>query len=120
MQGFRSTLKQYSYLPATIYLMGLVLYGMWTGLEHVHWSVPFIMAGLSIVLSSALDSAYPAGTVSAAAVMLAIYGLGLQLNIAWYAAAALIIAGLVVCILVTVGLNRLDGGDKDVAAGGEQ
>lgn len=116
MQGFRSTLKQYSYMPATIYSLGLVLYGMWTGMEHIHWTVPFIMAGISVVLSSALGSAYPAGTVSAAAVMLAIYGLSLQLSIAWYAAAALVIAGLSVCILVTVGLSKLGGADKDVAA----
>lgn len=120
MQGFRSALKQYSYLPATLYSLCLVLYGMWAGMEHIHWSVPFIMAGISFVLSPALGNPYPAMVVSVVAVALAIYGLGQHLGIAWYAAAALIIAGLVVCILVTVGMNRLGGADKDVAAAAEQ
>ncbi|KVP96387.1 hypothetical protein WJ97_10885 [Burkholderia ubonensis] len=120
MQGFRSVLKQYSYLPAALYSSGLVLYGIWAGMEHIHWTVPFIMAGISFLLSPALGNPYPAFLVSAVAVGLADYDLSLQLGIAWYAAALIIVLGMGLCVLITWAMSRLGGVDKDAPAAAEQ
>lgn len=107
MGPFRSALKQYSYLPVTLYSIALIGYGLWFGAQHIHWAVPFILVGFSVLAGPALNSLLPSVLVSLVAVGLSVEGLALALGVFWYVAAVAVILGLLACVMLAVGASKI-------------
>jgi len=92
MQRIRQYIRDNLYLLTTSYVFGLILMGLWSGLEYIHWSVPLVMVLISFCLSPKLGNPYPAILVSVVAVGLAVYGLSRELNMAWTHVALFLVA----------------------------
>ncbi|KVP65532.1 hypothetical protein WJ96_03970 [Burkholderia ubonensis] len=113
MQRLRTAFKANSHLPVTVYLVAVVLYGLWSTMQHIHWTIPFLMVGgpffVGFFNPALLGSPYLAMLNFAVAVVMAVYGLAQQLGLAWYTAVALVAAPLVVLLVLTKVLQWLLG-----------
>ena len=102
MDRIQAALKNNAFVPYTIYLVSLMLFGMWSMMQHIHWLVPI---GLVALAAWTQKPALVFFNMAAAAVM-AVYGLAKWQHISWFAALCLTLAPLVAMMALTSVLNR--------------
>lgn len=102
MDRIQAALKNNAFVPYTIYLVSLMLFGMWSMMQHIHWLVPI---GLVAVAAWTQKPALVFFNMAAAAVM-AVYGLAKWQHISWVAALGLTLAPLGVMMALTSVLHR--------------
>lgn len=92
-----NNLKDLAGLLVAAYMVGVMLYGMWSMMQHIHWVVPFFLVGLAVVTQNNLLVTL---NVLAAAGMAA-YGMSLALHVHWFKAGLYLLAPLVLVALLT-------------------
>lgn len=102
MERIQAALKNNAYVPYTVYLVSLMLFGMWSMMQHIHWLVPIVL------VAAAAWSQKPALVVfnMAAAAVMAVYGLAKWQHINWFAALVLAVAPLLLLMTVTTVRKR--------------
>lgn len=93
---FQASFQDVSSLTVAAYLVAIVVYGLWAMMQHLHWSIPFILVGGSVVAQKNLLVVFNL----LAATAMAVYGLSAAYNLHWFKCTLALIAPLVVLTLV--------------------
>jgi hypothetical protein len=120
MPRIRQCIRDNLYLLTTAYGFGLILMGLWSGLEYIHWSVPLVMVLISFCLSPKLGNPWPAIVVSVVAVGLAVYGLSKELSMAWTHVVLMLVGIGAGISVLTWAIGRLVGTEPAAADGAGQ
>lgn len=102
MTRVKELIRKQAHLPVTLYMVSVMLYGMWSMMHYMHWLVPVALIGLAAVSGKTQVVYFNMG----AAALLAVYGLTIHFAIAWYAVTSLLLAPVLVMVATT---NMLSG-----------
>jgi hypothetical protein len=102
MNRIQAALKNNAFVPYTIYLVSLMLFGMWSMMFHLHWLVPIAL------VAAAAWSQKPGLVVfnMVAAAVMAVYGLAKWQHINYFFALMLALSPLLVLAVLTSALTR--------------
>jgi hypothetical protein len=102
MSSIKLALKNSAFVPYAVYLVSVMLYGMWSMMAHLHWVAPIAL----VALAATTGKTYLVFFNMAAASVMAVYGVASQFGLSWYTATAVTVAPLLVMIALTSGVSR--------------
>lgn len=97
MDRIQAALKNNAFVPYAIYLISLMLFGMWSMMHYIHWALPIVLVTLAACTQQPVLVAF---NMAAAAVM-AVYGFATWQHLSWYVALAIMLAPLVALLVIT-------------------
>lgn len=92
-----NSIKDVAGLLVAAYMVGVMLYGMWSMMQHLHWVVPFLLVGAAV----GTQKVWLAAANALAATVMAVYGLAVAQHLHWFKAAMFLLMPLVVVQVIS-------------------